>query len=86
MHSLGIVTERLSSLKQSHLSSCSFKLVSCTYENCEAVVARKDVEEHVTVLCKWRIVLCGHCSEAHPKCLDEVQYFNKCTFLKYKLR
>lgn len=70
------MTERLSSLKQSHLRSCSFKRVSCAYENCEAIVPRKDLEEHITALCEWRIVECGHCSEAHPKCLDEVQCFN----------
>ena len=35
-------------------------------------MARKDIEEHVTSLCKWRIVQCGHCHEAHAKCLDKV--------------
>jgi len=34
-------------------------------------VPRKDLEEHITALCEWRIVECGHCSEAYPKCLDE---------------
>ena len=76
MLSFGLLTERLSSLTQSHLRSCSFKLVSCTYENCEAIVARKDLEGHISVLCEWRIVECGHCSEEHPKCLDEVQWFS----------
>ena len=80
------VTEGLSSPKQSHLTSCPLKPVSCTYEHCEAIVARKDVEEHVTSLCEWRIVLCGHCSEAHPKCLDEVQWFNNVHCFKNMLR
>ncbi|KAL9954680.1 hypothetical protein ACROYT_G042246 [Oculina patagonica] len=63
--------------KENHLTSCPFKLVSCPYENCKAIVARRDIEEHVTSTCKWRIVQCGHCDEAHAKCLEK-EHMGKC--------
>ncbi|XP_078350410.1 TNF receptor-associated factor 4-like isoform X2 [Oculina patagonica] len=54
--------------KEVHLASCLFKLVSCTNENCHVTVQRKDLEEHATITCQWRILECDHCSEPHPEC------------------
>ena len=58
--------------KQDHLASCMLKDVSCTNENCEVKVARKDLTEHVTTTCQWRIVKCVYCGEHHPQYQMEV--------------
>lgn len=63
--------------KEDHLSSCSFKLVSCTNENCQVTIQRKELEEHATNSCQWRIVVCDHCNESHPKCVIE-DHVEKC--------
>jgi len=60
--------------KEDHLASCSFKLVSCTNEICQVTIQRKELEEHATNSCQWRIVVCDHCNESHPKCLIQVLY------------
>ncbi|XP_078355844.1 TNF receptor-associated factor 6-like [Oculina patagonica] len=54
--------------KEIHLASCLFKLVPCTNENCHVTVQRKDLEEHATITCQWRILECDHCNEPHPDC------------------
>ncbi|KAL9954729.1 hypothetical protein ACROYT_G042302 [Oculina patagonica] len=54
--------------KEVHLASCLFKLVSCTNENCQVTVQRKDLEEHATITCQSKILECDHCSEPHPEC------------------
>ncbi|KAL9954677.1 hypothetical protein ACROYT_G042242 [Oculina patagonica] len=54
-----------------HLSSCLYKHVFCTNQNCLVAVLRKDLDEHVGSLCQWRIMLCKYCSEPHPKCQEE---------------
>ena len=33
---------------------------------------RKDLEEHVTMICQWRIVECDHCNEPRPECKMQV--------------
>jgi len=65
--------------KEDHLASCSFKLVSCTNENCQVTIQRKELEEHATNSCLWRIEVCDHCNESHPKCLiqDHVERCEK---------
>ncbi|XP_078350403.1 TNF receptor-associated factor 6-like isoform X1 [Oculina patagonica] len=60
--------------KQNHLSSCPYKVVHCTNDNCKDVILRKDLDRHVGSLCKWRVMLCTHCSEPHPKCQEEKHY------------
>ena len=57
---------------QIHLASCNFKLISCSNENCEMKVSRKDLEEHATKKCQWRTVDCDHCHELYPECQMEV--------------
>ena len=54
-------------LKQAHLEACPFKIVTCTIENCHVTVKRKDLEQHVTNTCEWRIIECEYCEEPHPK-------------------
>ena len=54
-------------LKQAHLEACPFKIVTCTNENCHLTVKRKDLEQHVTNTCEWRIMECEYCEEPHPK-------------------
>ena len=36
-------------------------VVSCTNENCKETMVRKDLDEHVTVTCQWRIIHCSYC-------------------------
>ena len=59
---------------QVHLASCLFKLVHCTNENCHMTIQRRELEEHVTINCTWRILACDHCSEQHPECNMKVKY------------
>ena len=33
---------------------------------------RKDLEEHVTNTCEWRIMKCEYCEEQCPKCYVQV--------------
>ena len=54
-------------LKQAHLKACLFKIVTCTNENCDVTLKRKDLEQHVTSTCEWRIIECEYCEEQHPK-------------------
>ena len=54
-------------LKQAHLEACPFKIVTCTIENCHVTVKRKDLEQHVTNTCEWRIIECEYCEQQHPK-------------------
>ena len=68
---------------QAHLTTCLFKLVSCKNKNCRQHVQRKDLKEHVSTTCQWRIIKCQHCSELHPKGQMEVQIIgigNRTTF------
>ncbi|XP_020612111.1 TNF receptor-associated factor 6-B-like [Orbicella faveolata] len=46
--------------KEVHLAPCLFKFVSCTNENCRVTLQRRDLEEHVTTMCQWRILECDH--------------------------
>ncbi|XP_020612184.1 TNF receptor-associated factor 5-like [Orbicella faveolata] len=63
--------------KEHHLASCSFKIVSCTNEKCQVTIQRKELEEHVTNSCQWRIVVCDHCNKSHPKCVIQ-DHVEKC--------
>jgi len=63
--------------KETHISSCIYTSISCTNENCEVRVAKKDLEEHVTMSCLWRTVQCDYCHELHPQCQMEDDY-EKC--------
>ena len=54
-------------LKQAHLEACLFKIVTCTNENCDVTMKRRDLEQHVTNTCEWRIIECEYCEEQHPK-------------------
>jgi len=58
---------------QNHLASCQLKAVSCTNQNCEMKVVRKDLTEHLTTMCQWRIVNCNYCKEQQPQCQMEVK-------------
>ncbi|CAH3026912.1 unnamed protein product, partial [Porites evermanni] len=62
--------------KEIHLASCNFKLISCSNENCEMKVSRKDLEEHATKKCQWRTVDCDHCHELYPECQMELHIKN----------
>ncbi|XP_020612163.1 TNF receptor-associated factor 6-B-like [Orbicella faveolata] len=58
--------------KETHLASCPFRDVPCTNENCQVTLKRKELGEHVSFTCQWRIVPCELCSEPHPMCQMEV--------------
>ncbi|KAM7436802.1 hypothetical protein ABFA07_013447 [Porites harrisoni] len=53
--------------KEANLEACTFKMVACTKEHCLEQVKRKDLEQHVTITCAWRIIECEYCEEPHPK-------------------
>ena len=59
-------------MKQVHLVSCLFKLVSCTNENCHVTVQRRHLEEHVAITFQLRILECDHCTEPCPECKMQV--------------
>ena len=42
-------------------------MVACTNEHCLEQVKRKDLEQHVTITCAWRIIECEYCEEPHPR-------------------
>ena len=54
-------------LKQAHLEACKFKIVNCTNKNCDATVKRRDLEQHTTNTCEWRIIECEYCEYLNPK-------------------
>ncbi|XP_074618711.1 TNF receptor-associated factor 4-like isoform X2 [Acropora palmata] len=54
------------SAKDDHLSSCLHEIVSCTNENCDVKLQRKELQDHVTTKCDWRILRCEFCSVSHP--------------------
>jgi len=64
--------------KETHLAPCPFRDVPCTNENCPVILKSKDLSEHVSVTCQWRIILCEFCSEPHPKCQMEDHVREKC--------
>ena len=59
--------------KQKHLDYCLLLVVSCTNENCKESMARKDLDEHVTVTCQWRMIHCSYCSVPLAKYYEEVK-------------
>ena len=59
-------------VQQTHLASCPLRDIHCTNDNCQVTLKRKDLSEHVSVTCQWKILLCEFCSEPHPKCQMEV--------------
>ena len=46
----------------------------CTNQNCKVTVLRKDLDEHVGSLCRWRVLMCAYCNKPHSKCQEEVSY------------
>ena len=54
------------------MESCLLLIVSCMNDNCTEIMIRKDLEKHVTIGCKWRLVQCSYCNEPRPKCQGEV--------------
>jgi len=54
--------------KEVYLASCPFQDVFCANENCDVSLKRKDLEEHLTVACEWRIIYCEYCREPRPNC------------------
>lgn len=72
VHSYRHIKNVLHIFFQIHLASCNFLLISCSNENCEMKVSRKDLEEHATKKCQWRTVHCDHCHELYPECQMEV--------------
>ncbi|XP_073247632.1 TNF receptor-associated factor 6-like isoform X2 [Porites lutea] len=53
--------------KEAHLEACKFKIVNCTNKNCDATVKRRDLEQHTTNTCEWRIIECEYCEDLNPK-------------------
>lgn len=54
--------------KEDHLTSCPFKVVLCTNENCHVTMTRYNLQDHVTTTCEWRILECTHCNLSRPAC------------------
>ncbi|XP_073247634.1 TNF receptor-associated factor 5-like isoform X3 [Porites lutea] len=52
---------------KAHLEACKFKIVNCTNKNCDATVKRRDLEQHTTNTCEWRIIECEYCEDLNPK-------------------
>ena len=58
---------------QKHLDCCLLLVVSCTNENCKETMVRKNLDEHVTVTCQWRMIHCSYCSVSLPDCYLKVK-------------
>ncbi|XP_067052173.1 TNF receptor-associated factor 4-like isoform X2 [Acropora muricata] len=58
--------------KDDHLPSCLHEIISCTNENCDVKLQRKELQDHVTTKCDWRILRCEFCSVSHPALQMEV--------------
>lgn len=54
-------------LQQVHLETCTFELISCTNGNCQMIIERKALEQHLRNACEWRIMECEYCKQLHPK-------------------
>ena len=54
------------------MACCPLLVVSCTNENCQVTLARKNLELHATTTCQWRLLCCNHCNLLHPACKTEV--------------
>ncbi|XP_015767410.1 PREDICTED: TNF receptor-associated factor 4-like [Acropora digitifera] len=52
--------------RDDHLPSCLHEIVSCTNEICDVKLQRKELQDHVTTKCDWRILRCEFCSVSHP--------------------
>ncbi|XP_078350838.1 TNF receptor-associated factor 4-like [Oculina patagonica] len=61
-----------------HSAICPEEIVDCSSDGCRAIMARKELEEHVTTRCRWRKLRCEHCSIQHPACLKSDHQLN-CT-------
>lgn len=55
-------TMELGSLK-THVAACIFKPVTCSSEQCKVIVNMKDLEEHETKYCEYRLIPCNECGE-----------------------
>ncbi|XP_015778036.1 PREDICTED: TNF receptor-associated factor 4-like isoform X2 [Acropora digitifera] len=58
--------------KDDHLASCPHEVVSCTNKNCNVILERKGLEDHVATKCDWRILRCKFCTVSHPALQMEV--------------
>ena len=50
-------------LLNSHVAVCIFKPVTCSSEKCNVTVNMKDLEEHETKHCEYRLIHCNECDE-----------------------
>ena len=77
-----LILQNVYYFKQAHLEACPFKIVTCTNENCHVTLKRKDLEQHVTNTCDWKILKCEYCKEPHPeRCLKVKRIENNKTTL-----
>ena len=77
-----LILQNVYYFKQAHLEACLFKIVTCTNENCRVTIKRKDLEQHVTNTCDWKILKCEYCKEPHPeRCLKVKRIENNKTTL-----
>ena len=60
---------------QKHLDCCFLLVVSCTNENCKETMVRKDLDEHVTGTCQWRMIHCLYCSVSLADCHLKVKSY-----------
>ena len=59
-------------IRQDHVGTCPFKVVSCSNQNCPVLLKRKYLVNHVAFTCQWRIIECEYCREPHPECHKKV--------------
>ena len=48
---------------QAHVRDCDFSPVSCSNDGCNDVVNKRDVKQHETELCRYRMTTCVDCGE-----------------------
>ncbi|XP_078351045.1 uncharacterized protein LOC144635808 isoform X2 [Oculina patagonica] len=56
--------------QRNHREICPEQIVGCTSDGCTDIMARKNLEEHVTTTCQWRMICCENCSIQHPACVQ----------------
>ncbi|CAH1788108.1 unnamed protein product, partial [Owenia fusiformis] len=51
---------------QKHLAKCDFRKIQCKNEGCNEFICSKELEEHMTQECDFRIEICPKCNDPTP--------------------
>ena len=55
--------------------------MKCPDPNCNIVMARSRLENHLSNECQWRVVVCDYCEDKYAVCKEEVYTFGKLLYI-----